>query len=104
MRRGEICALTWGAVDLDKATVRIERSSEETKAGLRFKAPKTRRGYRMVSLPASVVDVLRAHHRAQAEQRLLLGHGRAGPDDPVFSRPNGSPPSPDNLSGDCAVR
>jgi integrase len=100
MRRGEICALAWGAVDLDKATVRVERSVEETRAGLRFEAPKTRRGYRMVSLPASVVDVLRAHHRAQAEQRLLLGHGRAGPDDLVSSRPDGSPHPPDTLSRD----
>jgi integrase len=51
MRRGEICALAWGAVDLDAATVRVERSLEETAAGLRFKSPKTRRGYRVVSLP-----------------------------------------------------
>jgi Phage integrase family len=36
MRRGEICGLAWGAVDLDKARVRIDRSLEETVAGLRF--------------------------------------------------------------------
>lgn len=59
MRRGEICALAWGAVDLDGAAVRIERSLEETKAGLRFKSPKTRSGRRSVSLPPSVVENLR---------------------------------------------
>src|SRR6516164_3559421 len=42
MRRGEICGLAWGAVDLDGATVRVERSLEETAEGLRVKPPKTR--------------------------------------------------------------
>lgn len=51
MRRGEICALAWGAVDLDMGLVRVERSLEETKDGLRFKSPKTRAGRRTISLP-----------------------------------------------------
>jgi len=51
MRRGELCALAWGALDLDGATVRVERSLEETAAGLRIKPPKTRHGRRTISLP-----------------------------------------------------
>src|SRR5690242_3756539 len=39
MRRGELLALAWPCVDLDKAKVRVERSLEETEAGLRFKPP-----------------------------------------------------------------
>jgi len=100
MRRGEICGLAWGAVDLDKATVRVARSLEETVAGLRFKSPKTRHGHRTVSLPPSVVDILRAHRRKQSEQRLLLGMGRPSDDDLVFPMPDGSPYSPDKLSRD----
>src|SRR5262245_25917925 len=46
MRRGELCGLQWGDVDLDKATLRVERSVEETRAGLRLKPPKTKRGRR----------------------------------------------------------
>jgi integrase len=38
--RDEILALRWADIDVDAATVRIERSLEQTKAGLRFKAPK----------------------------------------------------------------
>jgi integrase len=44
MPRGELLALRLADVDLDKGTVRVERSLEETKAGLRFKAPKTAHG------------------------------------------------------------
>jgi integrase len=100
MRRGELCALIWGLVDLDKATVRVERSLEETAAGLRIKEPKTNHGRRTVSLPASVVDILRVHRRQQNEQRLLLGLGGASATDLVFALPDGSPYPPDKLSRD----
>jgi integrase len=100
MRRGELCALAWGAVNLDEATVRVDRSLEETAEGLRFKSPKTRHGRRTVSLPASVVDILRAHRRQQNEQRLRLGLGGAVAADLVFALPDGSPYPPDKLSRD----
>ena len=41
MRRGELLALRWSDVDLDRAVLRVERSLEQTKAGLRLKPPKT---------------------------------------------------------------
>jgi integrase len=100
LRRGELCALTWSTLDLDAGVVRVERSLEETAAGLRFKSPKTRHGRRAVSLPAPVVEVLRAYRRQQLEQRLQLGVGRPGPDDLVFTLPDGSPWPPDKLSRD----
>jgi integrase len=98
MRRGELCALAWGALDLDGATVRVERSLEETREGLRFKSPKTRAGRRTISLPASVVETLRTHRRQQIEHRLAIGLGRLGDDDLVFARADASPHPPDNLS------
>jgi integrase len=100
MRRGELCALRWSDVDLDGATVRVDRSIEETKEGLYAKAPKTRNGRRTISLPSSVVDTLRAHRVHQLGQRLTLGLGRLDPNDLVFTTPDGLPRSPDNLSRD----
>jgi integrase len=100
MRRGEILALRWADLDLDGGTVRIERSLEETKAVLRFKPPKTSHGRRTISIPASTVEVLRAHWRKTLETRLALGQGRPEPDALVFAKPDGSPLSPDNLSRD----
>jgi integrase len=58
MRRGELLALRWSDVDLGTASLRVERSLVETKAGLRFKSPKTKHGRRTITLPASAVDML----------------------------------------------
>jgi len=77
MRRGELLALRWQDVDLDRGIVRVERSLEQTKAGLRFKSPKTRHGRRSITLPASAIAALRAHWKAQAAQRLAFGIGKA---------------------------
>ena len=52
MRRGELMGLQWGDVDLEASKLRIERSVEKTKAyGLRIKAPKTKHGRRLITLP-----------------------------------------------------
>jgi integrase len=99
-RRGEILALNWGNVDLDAGTIKIERSLEQTKAGLRFKAPKTKNGRRVVSLPPIAVDALRAHRRRRLELRMALGQGKPDPDALVFSDFNDSPIPPNNLSRD----
>jgi len=100
MRRGEICALVWGRVDLDAATVRVECSLEETAAGVRVKPPKTRHGPRTISPPKSTVEALREHYRRQLEQRLLFGVGRPAAEDWVFPLIDGSPYPPDKLSRD----
>jgi integrase len=65
---------------------------------LRVKAPKTKHGRRSISLPPSVVEVLRGHRVTQLEQRLALGLGRIGAEHLVFPTPEGSPKRPDSLS------
>jgi integrase len=98
LRRGELCALRWSNIDLDSRTLRIEQSLEQTRAGLRFKAPKTKHGLRSMALPASVISELRAHWRTQNEQRLALGIGRSTPTDLVFPAWDGRPLMPNTLS------
>jgi integrase len=93
-RRGEALALRWKDVDLDDGVVRIERSLEQTKAGLRFKSPKTKHGRRNVSVSPWLVAELRAHRVRQQERRLSLGQGKAAPDDLVFARWDGEIRSP----------
>ena len=49
MRRGELLALRWRDVGDDK--IKVERSLEQTRAGLRFKSPKTKRSRRLRKYP-----------------------------------------------------
>jgi integrase len=99
MRRNEMLALRWRDVDLDAGRLTVEQSLEQTAAhGIRIKAPKTKRGRRTISLPASTVTDLRGHWRAQQEQRLALGMGRAPADSVVLASYDGSPQSPTAVS------
>jgi integrase len=98
MRRGEIVALRWSDLDFRGGKIRIERSLEQTNAGLAFKAPKSKAGRRIISIPPSIVSELHGHWYQQQEQRLALGIGKAGPEDLVFERADGSPWPPDSLT------
>jgi integrase len=100
VRRGELLGLQWGDVDLDRGTLRIERSVEETKAGLRIKPPKTKRGRRNIGLPLDAVTLLRNHKIRQLELRLQVGLGNITPTTLVFGTVEGKLSSPDNLSRD----
>jgi len=51
-RHGEALALRWRNVDLDRGTVRIVESLEQTKSGLRFKSPKTDRARAIIQRSA----------------------------------------------------
>jgi integrase len=95
-RRGEILALTWGAIDL-------QRGLEQTRAGLSFKQPKTRSGRRHVSLPVIAIEALKAHRLRQLEMRMRLGLGKPDDSTLVFSTSDGNPTPPNNLSRDWAI-
>lgn len=73
LRRGELLGLRWQDVDLKAGTLAVRQSLEQTKAGLRFKAPKTKRSARTITLPLVTVEALRAHWKEQAQERLMLG-------------------------------
>jgi integrase len=72
MRRGEIVALRWKNIDLDRGILRVVQSLEQTKTGLRFKDTKSSRS-RAITLPAFAVEELRRLKHEQAEELLALG-------------------------------
>jgi integrase len=94
LRRGEILGLRWKNVLDDNGTIRVRESLEETKAGLRFKPPKSNAGVRDVKLPTIVTDVLREHRKRLLERRLMLGQGKLTGEDLVFPAWDGSPQPP----------
>jgi integrase len=99
LRRNEMLALRWCDVDLDAGRLRVELALEETQAyGIRVKAPKTRNGRRTIALPASTVAELRAHWKAQQEQRLAAGLGKAPDSAPVFTGLDGRFLSPSAIT------
>src|SRR5262249_4970767 len=65
-------ALRWRHIDLDGAQISVTESAEQTKAGVRYKPPKSGKG-RTVALPASVVGELRSQRARQAEALLKVG-------------------------------
>lgn len=100
LRRGELAALRWSDIDFNRATLRVARSLEQTRAGLRFKSPKTAHGRRIVALPPSGVTLLRKLKKDRLELRAQLGQGRLPDDALVFCRLDGSPRSPDIIGRD----
>jgi integrase len=96
LRRGEVAALRWRHVDLDKACLSIAESAEQTKAGVRYKPPKSGRG-RTVALSATVIEELRQHRARQAEALLKLGV-RLSEDAFVVARADGTPYQPRSLT------
>ncbi len=98
MRRGELLGLQWGDIDLGAATLRVERSVEETKAGLRLKQPKTKKGRRNITLPPETVAMLRELKVEQMQIRLAIGMGKFESTTVVFGNMEGRLMRPRNLS------
>jgi integrase len=96
MRRGEITALRWRSIDLERGQLSIVASTEQTRDGVREKPPKSGRG-RTVALPSLVVDELRRHRLRQAEALLKLDV-RLSDDRHVVTRADGEPVQPRSLT------
>ena len=84
MRPGEYLALQWPDLDWDTGRIQVQRTLYRPSkgGGWRFEAPKTKRGYRSVTLPEDLVEELREHRDRQEpvglDQPDLLFRGRNG--------------------------
>jgi len=73
MRQGELLALHWRDVDLDKAAIKVTATLQRTPEGFRFEEPKTATSRRQVELTRAAVDSLRRHRARQMEEHLRQG-------------------------------
>jgi integrase len=96
LRRGEIAALRWQGVDLATGQLAVVQSAEQTKAGIRYKEPKSGRA-RTVALSITMVEELRAHRLRQAEELLRIGL-RVTDETFVCTREDGKPLQPNTLT------
>jgi len=101
LRRGEILALRWGNVNLERRALQVVGSLEQTKSGIRFKPPKTSRSVRSVVLPAFAVEELHRFKVQQAEELLAVGI-RQSSQTLVCCRADGEPLQPDSLTHEFA--
>jgi integrase len=97
MRQGELFALRWRDVDLDRGLVRVTGTLlRSPKGGWQIGEPKTAGSIREVLLPALTAEALREHQASQQEQRSRAStdwhnHGF------VFTNDRGGPLSAHNL-------
>jgi integrase len=99
MRLGEVLALRWNRVDLDAKVVQVREALERTKAfGIRFKLPKSRAGWRDITLPDILVNTLREYRKTMLELRMQVGAGKLPDDALLFADIEGGPLSPTAVS------
>lgn len=94
MRIGEVLALRWRRVDLERKVIEVREAIEETKAhGIRLKPPKTKAGRRDITLPDVLVEALRGFRKEALELRVKLGAGKLPDEALLFAGVNGALPS-----------
>jgi integrase len=68
LRRGELVALTWADVDLEKKTITVNKSAEVIRGTFHTKdSTKTPSGMRTVYIPNILVDYLRPYYKATSD-------------------------------------
>ena len=73
MRRGELLALRWDDVDLDKGMLQVRGTLRRTREGLTVGTPKTAASRRKVVLSPTSMAALRRHQVRQDEERRTAG-------------------------------
>jgi integrase len=73
LRRGEAAGLEWTEVDLDNARVQVRRQRTVIGRQVVEGTTKSGAGERVIALDAGTVTVLRAHRKAQLQERMAWG-------------------------------
>ena len=97
MRRGELAAVSWQALDLAGARLSVDRQLIPARGGVAFGPPKSARSRRTVALDPETVDALRAHRETQLLERDFAADAYAD-HDLVFCDELGAPFRPERLT------
>lgn len=88
LRRGELIALTWEDINMEKGIVSVTKSTSIVNGKPYTKAPKNKSSNRAVSLPASVLQLAKQYRKEQIKYRLSIGSQWDG-DNYIFIQWNG---------------
>lgn len=74
MRGGEVCALTWDDIDLNKKTISVNKTLVINGDSKYEKGtPKTKTSYRTITIGDTLVNLLKKHKKYQKEMKLKYG-------------------------------
>ncbi len=100
LRRGELLAVRWQHVDLDKGSLFVAASLEHSRVAsgrIRFKGPKSKTSRRVIPLAPECIKLLRSH-KAQQEEEKRIAADLYVDDDLVFPDSDGNPWPPDTFT------
>ncbi|HAG08371.1 MAG TPA: site-specific integrase [Desulfotomaculum sp.] len=75
-RLGELLALQWENIDLERKTVQVKHSVANISRETVLQSPKTRSALRNIPIDEATVNVLKNHKKLTTERALKLGFGR----------------------------
>lgn len=93
-RRGELIALTWDDINFETGALNISKSTILVNGKPMTKTPKTKTSVRIVSVPASVLNVARDYRKEQLQYRMAIGSKWEG-ENYIFIQWNGRQMYPD---------
>ena len=97
MRRGEVLGLRWEDIDFDGRALSIVQTLTTVRGEMHIGPPKTGKSRRRVSIDNVTFDALKAHRKAQREERMAadvwMNDG-----DLVFTDEHGGPVHPNRFS------
>ena len=98
MRRGELVGLEWRDIDFGKRTIEICRTRQYLPGrGVFTKEPKTELSNRAITIPVTIVELLKNYQLHQEKQRQQLANLWKS-SDCLFTTWDGDPMSPDTIS------
>lgn len=96
LRRGEVMALRWEDIDLERDVLKIQQNVTRGKKGMEMGQPKTRHSKRDIPIPLTLKSLLLTHlERQKAEQVLAMDAWKNT--GAVFATEQGNYTHPDNL-------
>ena len=96
MRQGELLALKWDDVDLERSVVQVRRTLTHSDKGFVLGEPKTKKSRRTIRLTVGAVQALRDHLTRQLEEMERVGSLYA-PGGIIFATEVGTIINPSNL-------
>ena len=96
MRQGELLALRWQDVDLENATISVQRTLTRDGGRISIGEPKTRKSRRSIRLTPQATEALEEHLKRQLREVEILGD-RYSDRGLIFATGTGAPINPSNL-------